>query len=240
MIRILLVLILVLIDFIISLPMFIIGYIVGLFSKRAKDVMWQVIVKIYLKVIGWMAGAKVNYIGLENIPKDTAVLYVGNHSSYFDIVLSYPVLPGVAGFIAKKELLKVPVLAQIMIQVRCLFLDRDNIKEGLKLILKAVEDIKSGVSLFIFPEGTRSKDGNIAEFKEGSLKIATKAGCPIIPVAFSNTSAIFEDHFPFIKVAKVTIEFGKPIYVNELDKEEQKHIGKKVHDLIVDMKNQEA
>ena len=127
-----------------------------------------------------------------------------------------------------------------MIQVRCLFLDRDNIKEGLKLILKAVEDIKSGVSLFIFPEGTRSKDGNIAEFKEGSLKIATKAGCPIVPVAFSNTSAIFEDHFPFIKAAKVTIEFGKPIYVNELDKEEQKHIGKKVHDLIVDMKNQEA
>ena len=99
--------------------------------------------------------------GLENIPTDRAVLYVGNHRSYFDILVGYTTVPGLLGFVAKKEMLKIPLLSQWMVQVNCLFMDRQNVKEGLKTILQGIEKIKRGVSIWIFPEaretGTRKK-----------------------------------------------------------------------------------
>ena len=89
-----------------------------------------------------------------------------------------------------------------------------------------IEYVKQGISICIFPEGTRNKTGNeMLPFKEGSLKIAEKAGCAIIPVALSNTSAIFEDQFPKIKKRHVILEYGKPIYAKDLSKEERKFLG---------------
>lgn len=235
MFRLIIILIVVIIDFAFAIPYFIIEGIVGLISVRAKDKMSQFIIRLYLSVIGFLSGAKVTYKGLEKVPKDRAVLYVGNHLSFFDVILTYPKLYGNVGYIAKKEFEKIPILAQAMKMIYCLFLDRNDIKQGLKIILKAIEYINSGISIFIFPEGTRSRNGQMGEFKEGSLKIATKTNCPIIPVALCNTSALFENQFPKIKSAKVIIEFGDPIDVTTLDKEELKHIGKKVHGVVEEM-----
>ena len=126
--------------------------------------------------------------------------------------------------------------------MNCLFLDRHNVKEGLKTIIAGTEQIKSGISVFVFPEGTRAeRDEDMIEFKEGSLKMAEKSGCPIIPVAINNTSAIFEDQFPKVRKAHVVIEYGKPIDVNELTKEEKKRLGAYTHDIIKEMvmKNKE-
>ena len=169
------------------------------------------------------------------MPKDQAVLYVGNHRSMFDIVLNYARCPGLTGFVAKKELEKVPLLSTWMRYLYCLFLDRDNIKEGLKTILTAIDHVKNGISIMIFPEGTRNKNESELEllpFHEGSFKIATKGGCPIIPVAISNSSALFEDHFPKIKPVPVIIEYGAPIYPKELSREEQKFLGRHVQEQI--------
>lgn len=236
MFRLIITIIAIAIDFILAIPLFAIDVIIGLFSKSAQDKMSKIIIKVYLSVIAWISGCNVTYKGLENIPKDEAVLYVGNHNSFYDIIFTYPILPGVAGYVAKKELKKIPFLAQSMMLIHCVFLDRDNIKEGLKTILKCIEYIKSGISMFVFPEGTRSRDGKMLEFKEGSMKIATKSGCPIIPVAISNSAEVFENHLPKIKAVHVIIEFGKPIIASELDKEKQKHLGKELHDLIESMK----
>lgn len=98
--------------------------------------------------------------GLENIPTDRAVLYVGNHRSYFDIVMGYMTVPRLTGFIAKKEMIKIPLLNRWMDRMNCLFLDRSNIKEGLKTILAGIEKIKGGISMWIFPEGTRNPGEN--------------------------------------------------------------------------------
>ena len=123
--------------------------------------------------------------------------------------------------------------------------EAEKIIEGLKTILAAIEQVKNGISIMIFPEGTRSKDADelqMLPFHEGSFKIATKSGCPIIPVAISNSSALFEDQFPRIKPAAVTIEYGAPIYPKELSKEEQKFLGRHVQGQILEMlkKNQAA
>ncbi len=195
-----------------------------------------------LKIVVFFAGTELIVLGEENIPQNQPVLYVGNHTSFFDIIITYTRVPALTGFVAKKSLKKFPILNLWMNRVHCLFLDRDNVKEGLKTILAAIEKVKSGVSIFIFPEGTRNKvPGSFLEFKGGSFKIAEKSGCPIIPVTMVNMSAIFEDHLPRVKKTRVVIEYGAPLDMNTLDKEEKRHINTYVQNVIMEtyQKNKE-
>ena len=219
--------------FIASLIMFVFLAIVGKFNSNLKDRMSFAIVTWALGVVKLLSGAKITVKGLENIPDDTAVLYVSNHRSFFDIIIGYTLVKPLCGFVSKIEIKKVPILSSWMKRMHCLFLDRSDIKAGMKMVLDGVDNLKNGISVFICPEGTRGKtDDSLKEFKEGSLKMAEKAKVPVIPVAFNNTSALFEDHFPFIKKARVVVEFGKPIYPDKLDKEQKKHLGAIAHDEI--------
>ena len=98
--------------------------------------------------------------------------------------------------------------------------------------------MKQGVSLWIFPEGTRNENKDPLElmaFKEGSLKIAEKSGCPVIPVAITGTADIFENHIPFMRPSHVTIEFGEPIYLKQLPKELKKCSGAYTREKIIEM-----
>ena len=191
-----------------------------------KDISSLRMVQAIFKFILWITGAKVTVIGEENVPKDQAVLYVANHRSYFDILLTYSRCRNLTGFVAKKEMLNYPFLRTWMKRVYCLFLDRDNIREGLKTILTAIEQVKNGISVFIFPEGTRNKGDELSllPFHAGSFKIAEKSGCPIVPVALNNTINIFEGHLPYIRKTHVVLEYCSPIYMNEMEKEDRKKI----------------
>ncbi len=235
MIRLILVAIFLVLYFILSIIPYFVLWVVGKFNPDAKGAISRQVVKAAFHCIIFICGIKLKVVGKENLLKDQAVLYVGNHRSFFDIVTVYPQFPEQTGFIAKKELNKVPFLRVWMRYIHCLFIDRSNIREGMKTILAGIEQLKSGVSVFICPEGTRSKDGTVLEFKEGGLKMASKAKVPIIPVAFTGTSAIFEDHFPWIKKGNVTIQFGEPIYIDQLEKEEQKHLGAYTREKVVEM-----
>lgn len=216
-------------------------YIIGLFSREKRDYLSYAIVQWAFKVVLFFAGTDIDVKGFDNIPKDQPVLYVGNHRSIFDIIISYSMVPPLTGYISKIEIKKVPILSWWMKLMNCLFLDRDNPREGLKTILAAIDMIKEGKSVFIFPEGTRSKtDDGMIDFKEGSLKIAQKTNCPVIPVAFNNTSAIFEDQLPKLRKVKVSVEFGKPIIPSELDAEAKKHLGKYTHDIVKGMVERNA
>lgn len=227
---------------IVSIPIFFIEWIIGKFNMDIKNRSSLAIVQWAFRVIIFLSGTKVTYIGEENIPTDTPVLYVANHRSIFDIVLTYTRMKGLTGYVSKIKVKKIPLLRTWMRYLHCLFLDRDNIKEGLKTILTAIEQIKQGISICIFPEGTRSKEADVfLPFHEGSFKIAQKGGCPIVPIAINNTSAIFEDHFPKIKKTPVVIEYCKPIYINELPDEQKKQLAPYVQQIIMDtyFKNKE-
>ena len=157
-----------------------------------------------------------------------------NHRSFYDIVLTCFCFPGITGYVAKKEMNKWPLLNIWMRYIHCLFLDRDNIKEGLKTILAGIEKLKSGISLCIFPEGTRNKvNDTMLTFHEGSFKLADKSGAPIIPMTIVNSAAVFEDHLPKVKPATVVIDFGEPIYIKNLDKDVRKSLGTYVSDIIL-------
>ena len=231
--RLIIILLFVVLFLIISLPIQFVEWIIGKLNPDLKTRSSLAIVNWAFRVIIFFAGTKVTVIGEENIPKDRAVLYIPNHRSYFDIVLTYVRVPRPTGYIAKKEMERIPSLSQWMRNLHCLFLDRENIKEGLKTILTAIEKIKSGISICIFPEGTRNTESDeLLPFHDGSFKIAEKSGCPIIPVTINNSAAVFEDHLPWIRKAHVIIEYGSPIEVSQLSKEEKRSLSQTVRTII--------
>lgn len=233
MIRVILVVLFVVLFLILSIPLLIAEWIIGKFNPSVKDRSSLAIVSWGLHQVERLAGTEVTVIGMERIPADTAVLYTGNHRSFFDIILTYHRMPGLTGYVAKKELRSIPLLSHWMKNLHCLFLDRKNIKEGLKTVLTAIEKVRSGISVFIFPEGTRNKvNDTFLPFHDGSFKIAVKGDVPIVPVTIVNSAAVLEDHFPRIKRARVVIEFGEPIRISALDKENAKHISTYVADII--------
>lgn len=218
---------------ILSMPLMLAEWIIGKFNMDVKSRSSLAIVNWAFRCVTFLSGTKLIVKGRENIPDDKAVLYVGNHRSFFDIVLTYPLVKGPTGYVAKKEMEKVPLLSIWMKDLHCLFLDRDNIKEGMKTILAAIEKAKSGISICIFPEGTRNKTADtFLPFHEGSFKIAEKSGVPIIPMTIVNSAAVFEDHMPKIRKATVVIEYGKPIDVSALPREEKKNLGASVKSVI--------
>ena len=226
MIRLILVITFVVLFLIFTIPVMIVEYIIGKTNPDLKSRSSLTIVNWAFRCVRFLAGTKVDYIGLENVPSDTAVLYIGNHRSFFDVVLTYPMVPRPTGYIAKKEIEKVPLLNIWMRNLHCLFLDRKDIKAGMQTILEAIDLIKNGISVCIFPEGTRSKtEGELLPFNEGSFKIASKSGCPIVPMTIVNSASVLESQFPFIKKSHVIIEYGTPVLIQDLPKEQQKRPG---------------
>ncbi|MGL4873172.1 MAG: lysophospholipid acyltransferase family protein [Clostridium sp.] len=170
-----------------------------------------------------IVGIDLEIKGMENIPKETCA-FVGNHQSILDIpVLKMALRNKTIGFVAKKEALEYPILGFWIKNTNCVPLDRDNPREAIKVITRGAEYIKEGYNMVIFPEGTRSKDGQVHEFKKGSTKLATKAKAPVVPFSIDGTSRCFEDERRF-KEGKVTIVFGEPIYTDRISREEEKEL----------------
>lgn len=221
--------------FIITLPVYLVLLLLRKKHRRLSSAIAQKIIQVGFKIVTIPTGMKRVVLGVENVPKDTAVLYVSNHRGLADVPMAYITVPNLMGFVAKIEIKKVPFLSWWMKLVNCLFLDRDDMRAGMKMILDGIDNIKQGYSVFIAPEGTRNHEKELLPFKEGSLKIADKTNCPIIPVAISGTDDVFEKSAPWIKSAVCVIEYGKPIYPDQLTKEERKTMGAHCRDVITEM-----
>ncbi len=210
-------------------------WVIGKFNPGVKERSSLAIVKWAFRLVMRIAGCKPKVIGHENVPKDEAVFYVANHRSFFDIIITYTLVPGQTCYISKKEN-RIPILAGYMKNIHCLFLDRKDIRQGMQVILQAIKYVKEdGISVCIFPEGTRARTPEMLPFKEGSFKIASKSGCKIIPIAITCSSAIFEDHLPWLKKGEVIVEYGKPFTIAELSPEDQKFPGRYTRSLIESM-----
>ncbi|MFV0497884.1 MAG: lysophospholipid acyltransferase family protein [Candidatus Fimivivens sp.] len=152
------------------------------------------------------AGAKITVQGLENLPSDdVAAVYVGNHQGYFDIPLVLGYLGGVKGLVAKKEIQKLPLIRSWMLELGCVFIDRDNPRASINALNEAGQHVHNGYPMVVFPEGTRSKNGDMADFKAGAFKIAQKNNAPIVPFFIEGTGHLLERNGYRIKPAPVTI-----------------------------------
>lgn len=208
--------------------------------KKNPEKSWRLAkgyVSGYFKLGLKLCGCKPTVIGSENIP-DEAALFVGNHRSYFDILVYHEAIGKPAGFVAKMEMLKISILALYMKDIGCLFLDRNDIRQGLETINNGAEYLKMGHNMILFPEGTRNQKDEMLPFKEGGYKMAEKAKCPIVPVAITGSDLLLESA-PKKKVRKshVKIEFGKPFYPAEMAPKERKAMYAKLPEIIQEMKN---
>lgn len=230
MIRLIFLLLFLIVYFLLSLPIQLVEFIVQQFNMDFRNRTSLACVKWALRVVAFISGVKLEVNGYENIPQDQPVLFIGNHISIYDVIITYPLMKNPTGYIAKKEIQKVPFLNIWMYFVNCIFIDRTDARKGLKAILKATEHINSGISIVLFPEGTRSKDGKILPFKDGGFKIASKTSCPVVPMGITGTADIFENHIPRIKPSHVTVNFGEPIYTDSMSKDELKHLSSRVYE----------
>lgn len=218
-----------------TIPLLIIEWIIDKFNPQLRRRTSNAIVKWGFRCCLFLAGTKVTTIGLENIPEDQAVLFVGNHRSYFDILLLSQYVKGPISFLSKKEMLRYPLMCHWMRRIDCTFIDRSDIKQGLKTILANIELLKDGVSVSVFPEGTRNKtDQLLLPFHDGSFKMAEKSKCPIVVVTYNNTRSIFEAHMPRVEKQHVVMEFSEPFYMADLAPEDRRHIGKYVCNILTE------
>ena len=213
------------------------------FDKKKSDLRSLRFVQWGFKTVLFLSGVKVTFIGDENIPADEPVLYAGNHRGMFDIVATYSHVPDLTGYISKDNILKVPILPFVMKRLYCLFLNRKDPKEGMKTITASFGYIRKGISIFIFPEGTRNRNDDNTQLlmmHNGSFKAAQRTGCAVIPVAISNSDLVLEKHFPKIRPAHIIVRYGKPVYYKDLPDDAKKNIGDYFAAIITEMLKENA
>ncbi|HDM74896.1 MAG TPA: 1-acyl-sn-glycerol-3-phosphate acyltransferase [Deltaproteobacteria bacterium] len=169
----------------------------------------------YGKLWSWLiltaSGVKLHVSGLENLNPSKTYIFAANHASQFDIFALYLSIPIEFRWLAKIELFSIPILGHAMKAIGYIPIDRTNRKAAFESIDYAAEEVKNGKSIIIFPEGTRSEDGILQEFKKGGFILAIKSQQPIVPISINGSHRILRKHDWKIYPGTITVKFGKPI-----------------------------
>lgn len=197
--------------------------------SEEDNVLIHQIPKQWAGKLNGIAGADVSVSGADKMPKG-AVLLVANHEGNFDIPILLGSLSKPFGFISKKEVKKIPIVAKWMRIMPCVFMDRSNRRLAIAAIHEGTALLKNGHSILVFPEGTRSKGGKPGDFKSGSLRLAKNSNVPIVPVSIRGTSKLMEENGGWIKPDLVQVQVLDPIMPHEYEKQDLK-------DLTADLQN---
>ena len=152
--------------------------------------------------------------GRENIPVRDGFMFFPNHQGLYDVIAIIEASPRPFSVVAKKEIAKIPFLKQIFACMKAFMLDREDVRQAMQVIINVTKEVQKGRNYLIFAEGTRSKNGNrVGSFKGGSFKAATKARCPIVPVALIDSFKPFDTNT--IRPVTVQVHFLKPLEYEE-------------------------
>ena len=184
---------------------------------------------VYRLAQGWarcligVVGCKMTVLGRENIPRKGGICFVSNHASIADILMLLGYAGRPFGFIAKKELLAIPLLNMWISVLGGLFIDRKNPRKALRTINAGIRRIKAGGGMIIFPEGSRSRGKGLLPFRPGSFKLAAQSNAVIVPVALAGTYDVFEKTYR-ANPCPVRITFCEPIRVADIPAEDRKMV----------------
>jgi 1-acyl-sn-glycerol-3-phosphate acyltransferase len=184
--------------------------------------------RINLKI----SGTRVAVSGQENAIKDGPQIFASNHQSIYDILMLSGYLPVQFRWLAKKELFNIPFMGWHMSRMGYIKIDRSNMRQAALSFRKAAEKIKSGVSVVIFPEGTRSSDGKLQPFKPGLFSLALHSGVPIVPVSINGSKDIVKKGSLRVNLGKISMILGKPIDVSKYQKGDKTKLMKEVRKAI--------
>ena len=193
----------------------------------------------WAKGILWACGVKVIVKGLDNVERSIPCIYMTNHQSYFDILAVLACLSVDFKFILKKELMKIPLLGFAMNRVRYIPIDRKNPRKAIKSMNEAAEKIRNGSSVLIFPEGTRSIDGQIQPFKPGGFHLALKSGCDLVPITIVNSHKIVPKGSLRIEKGSFTMNIHKPIPVKGYSRKDMDRLMSLVRETMISQMNEE-
>ena len=198
-------------SFLIFLVIYIIYIVLKLvLPRRVSRSILRGIARFWAKIVILSTGSKVTVTGKENLPSSGNICFVSNHQGLFDIPLILGFSGIHTGFVAKRELFKIPVLSQWMKEIPCTFIDRRNPRKAIQTFQKSAELIKKGNPMVIFPEGTRSRSDKIGDFHLGSLKLPVMAEATIVPLAIKGSWQIYEKNKK-IRSATVYLKILPPI-----------------------------
>lgn len=165
------------------------------------------------RAICFLFGVKVQFSGFENVDSSISCIVVANHQSMFDIFIIYGWLPNLFKWMMKAELRRVPFIGKACESAGHIFINRSNPVAARKSLEKAERQLKNGVSLVIFPEGTRTYDGSVGRFKKGAFRIAADLQLPILPVSISGAFACMPRSSFIVKPGVINVHFHSPIDV---------------------------
>ena len=193
--------------------------------------------RIWSKILLWVGGIHYQVKGLEHLDRQKQYVFAGNHESAFDIPLAFAALPFQLVPVAKKELRKIPFFGWGMIMARHIFIDRQNHKKAMESLAKARCSLKRNPrSLLLFPEGTRSVDGQVHQFKKGGLGLALDLGLPVVPMAVCGTARVAGKGSWRLTPAPVELRIGVPIETDGLKDMNKKDFAEQVRQAVIQLK----
>jgi 1-acyl-sn-glycerol-3-phosphate acyltransferase len=202
------------------------------FTRTGNPV--HIIARKWARGILFASRIKVTVNGLANIEPGQSYVYMSNHQSNFDIPVLLAHLPVQFRWLAKAELFKIPIFGRAMRGAGYVKIDRFNQESAFKSIKEAGSRMKNGVSVMIFPEGTRSRDGKIRPFKKGGFIMAVDSGAPIVPIILQGTWSIMEKSSLKIKTGEVTLNIAAPITTTGFSRDNKDDLIDSVRTVICD------
>jgi 1-acyl-sn-glycerol-3-phosphate acyltransferase len=208
-------------------------FLLGLLKRKenqAKLLYW--LTRSWARQMVAAAGGKVEVSGLENLPQKQGVLFVANHQGAFDIPLLLGFVPGLKGFVSKKENFRLPIVSFWMKRLGCIVIDRGDLRQSVRAIARGVGDLRAGHSLVIFPEGTRSKSGVMGRFKDGSFKLATRSGAAIVPLTIDGSYRLLEGNHGRIGPGTIRLHIHPQIVLADLSDGQRNDLAERVRSII--------
>jgi 1-acyl-sn-glycerol-3-phosphate acyltransferase len=210
----------------IALSSFIVGYLVAhliaLFRMKDKAMIFQAASRLWSRFLYLLSGVKVTVSGIENIRPGQPYVLVANHQGIADIPILLAHLPVIFNFAIKKSLFNIPIFGDGIYQAGHIPVDREAVAAAHKTINSMLNILRSGGSILVFPEGTRSRDGSLGKFKGGFLMVASRSGAPVVPIAISGSYNILPRGERLFRPAEVKLSIGKAIYIKSEHEGEKK------------------
>ena len=196
---------------------------------RKSEIKAQVFPRYWGRILCRLAGVRVTVEGMDNIDPRQTYIFAGNHCSQYDIFSFQGYFPHDFRWIAKKELFRIPLFGQAMHRVGYIPIDRSHGRQALKSLDDAAQRIADGTSVLIFPEGTRSPDGLLHEFKTGAVLLAIKAGVPIVPLGFNGSYEVLPKGKLLPKNGEITIRIGSAIPIGHCKAGDKQELARNLH-----------
>lgn len=209
------------------------GLLALLIPAARKGPLYQFITRSWARMIVRASGTPLEISGLSKLDPDSPYVFMSNHQSYFDVIGLAGYLPRPVRFVAKKELVYVPLFGQVMWATGHIIINRARHDSAVDELKKAAAKIAGGTSILVFPEGTRSPDHRLGEFKKGGFMLALAAKVPVVPISIAGTQPMMPKNRWTFARTRVHIVIGDPIPTADLIPEDRDRLMAMTRDAII-------